>query len=99
MLATADSDIDNFEVALHAAELVDGIRIVVQLGNRRLGEELQAALPGARVLSLGETARPGFVEACVQSDVLHAFRLGSQALEVLDVSVPGGRAAASCSAA
>lgn len=85
VLAAADSDIDNLEVALHAAELAEGIRIVVQLNNARLGAELQAALPDARVLSLADRAGPGFVEACVQSDVLHAFRLGPQPLEVIDV--------------
>ena len=87
VVAAADSDIDNLEVALHAAEVAEGIRIVVSLDNARLGAELQAALPNARVLSLGDRAGPGFVEACVQSNVLHAFRLGQQPLEVLDVVV------------
>jgi Trk K+ transport system NAD-binding subunit len=87
VIATADSDIDNLEVALHAAELAEGVRIVVQLNNARLGAELQASLPNARVLSLGDRAGPGFVEACVQSDVLHAFRLGPQPLVVIDVGV------------
>lgn len=87
VVAAADSDIDNLEVALQAAEVVEGLRIVVSLNNARLGAELRAALPNAEVLSLGDRAGPGFVEACVQSDVLHAFRLGQQPLEVVDVAV------------
>jgi Trk K+ transport system NAD-binding subunit len=87
VLATGDSDIDNLEIALHAAEFVSDRRLVVQLTNPRLGEELQTALPNARVLSVGDTAGPGFVEACVQSSVLHAFRIGAQTLQVLDVAI------------
>jgi Trk K+ transport system NAD-binding subunit len=93
MMATGDSDIDNLELALHAAELVEGLQLVVQLTNPRLADELRAALPSARVLSLSGRAGPGFAEACVQSTVLHAFRLGRQSLQVIDVQVDR---AASC---
>src|SRR3954452_18770111 len=87
VVATGNSDMDNLELALHVAEFGEHIRLVVQLSNPRLRQELRGALPYACVLSVEETAGPGFVEACVQSDVLHAFRLGEQPLEVIDVQV------------
>jgi Trk K+ transport system NAD-binding subunit len=87
VLATEDSDIDNLEIALYAAELAPDARLVVSLSNERLAGELRAALPGVQVLSLEAKAGPGFVQACVQSEILHGFRAGRQPLEVLDVSV------------
>lgn len=87
VLATEDNDIDNLEIALHAAELAPEARLVISLSNERLADELRAALPGVQVLSLEAKAGPGFVQACVQSEILHGFRAGRQPLEVLDVSV------------
>ena len=44
VLATEDSDIDNLEIALYAAELAPDARLVVSLSNERLAGELRAAL-------------------------------------------------------
>lgn len=87
IIACADSDLVNLQTALLAAELAPGLRLVVRCANPQLGEQIQAALPPARVLSLAGMAGPSFVEACVRSDVLHAFRVGSEVLQVVDVPV------------
>jgi Trk K+ transport system NAD-binding subunit len=88
VIALEESDLHNLDIALLAADLVEGVRTVVRLGNARLGEQLLAALPNVQVLSLPEKAGPSFVEACVQTQVLHAFRVGGETLEVVDVSAP-----------
>jgi Trk K+ transport system NAD-binding subunit len=59
----------------------------VRVTNTQLGDQLSAALPTARVLNLAEKAGHSFVEACIRSDVRHAFRLGPEIFTVLDVPV------------
>ncbi|WP_322762677.1 NAD-binding protein [Frankia sp. Cr2] len=87
LIACHDIDLDNLETALVATEIAPELRLVVRVTNAQLGDQLGAALPTVRVLNLAEKAGHSFVEACIRSDVRHAFRLGSEIFTVVDVPV------------
>ncbi len=87
LIACHDTDLDNLETALVATEIAPEVRLVVRLANTQLGEQLSAALPTTRVLNLAEKAGHSFVEACIRSDIQHAFRLGTEVFAVVDVPV------------
>ncbi|WP_322755031.1 NAD-binding protein [Frankia sp. Cas3] len=87
LIACHDIDLDNLETALVATEIAPELRLVVRVTNAPLGDQLGAALPSVRVLNLAEKAGHSFVEACIRSDVRHAFRLGSEIFTVVDVPV------------
>ncbi|KQC35326.1 potassium transporter TrkA [Frankia sp. ACN1ag] len=74
-----EADLDNLETALLAADVAPGVRLVVSVNNPQLGDQLADALSQVRVLNLAELAGPSFVEACVRSDVTHAFTMDARA--------------------
>ncbi|EIV93036.1 NAD-binding protein [Frankia sp. QA3] len=74
-----EADLDNLETALLAAEVAPDVRLVVGVNNTQLGDQLADALSQVRVLNLAELAGPSFVEACVRSDVAHAFTMDARA--------------------
>ncbi|WP_256789551.1 NAD-binding protein [Frankia sp. AvcI1] len=74
-----EADLDNLETALLAADIAPAVRLVVSVHNPQLGGQLADALAQVRVLNLGELAGPSFVEACVRSDVTHAFTMDARA--------------------
>jgi voltage-gated potassium channel Kch len=90
VVACHESDLVNLEIALVAAEIAPDVRVVAQFANGRLGDQLVTALPAVRVLSQSEKAGPSFVEACVRSDLLHAFRVGADVFAVVGIDVDGG---------
>ncbi|WP_018637924.1 NAD-binding protein [Parafrankia elaeagni] len=75
VVACHESDLANLQTAMVTAETAPAVRLVLSIDNAQLGDQLAAALPQARVLNRAELASPGFVMACVRSDVLHAFTL------------------------
>ncbi len=74
-----EADLDNLETALLAADIAPAVRLVVSVDNPQLGDQLADALAQVRVLNLAELAGPSFVEACVRSDVTHAFTMDARA--------------------
>jgi Trk K+ transport system NAD-binding subunit len=72
-------DLANLETALVAADVAPDVRLVVNVNNAQLGDQLADAIDQARVLNLAELAGPSFVEACVRSDVTHAFTMDTRA--------------------
>ncbi|MBL7513335.1 NAD-binding protein, partial [Frankia nepalensis] len=73
--ACHDVDLDNLQTAIAAAEVAPATRLVVNIGNAQLGDQLAAAIPTARVINMAARVGPSFVEACVRSDVVHAFTM------------------------
>ncbi len=88
VIACHDIDLVNLETALLVAELAPDLRLIVRSANPQLAEQLAGALPSVRVLSLAGKAGPGFVEACLRSDVMHAFRMNGEVFEVVDARIP-----------
>ncbi|MCK9894145.1 NAD-binding protein [Frankia sp. AgB32] len=74
-----EADLPNLETALVAADVAPGVRLVVNVNNAQLGDQLADAFDQVWVLNLAELAGPSFVEACVRSDVTHAFTMGTRA--------------------
>jgi Trk K+ transport system NAD-binding subunit len=87
LIACHDLDLTNLETALGVAEMAPALRLVVQFTNPQLADQVRVALPAATVLNLAGKAGPSFVEACIRSDVLHAFRMGGETFQVADVPV------------
>ncbi|WP_018638350.1 NAD-binding protein [Parafrankia elaeagni] len=93
LVACGGSDLENLRTCLVAAEAAPGTRIVANIDNHQLGSQLQDTIAEVRVLSVGGLAGPGFVEACLQSSVIHAFAPGgtsgeAEILAVVDEDVP-----------
>ncbi|WP_462202942.1 NAD-binding protein [Frankia sp. CcWB3] len=91
-----ETDLDNLGTAMVAAETAPGVRLVVAISNRQLGDQLADALSQVRVLNRAELAGPSFVEACVRSDVTHAFpmdeRSDAEVFAVIEESIIGRHA-------
>ncbi|MCK9904070.1 potassium transporter TrkA [Parafrankia colletiae] len=93
LVACGGTDLENLRTCLVAAEAAPGIRIVANIDNPQLGRQLQDSIAEVRVLSVGGLAGPGFVEACLQSSVIHAFAPAgtsddAEILAVVDEDVP-----------
>jgi Trk K+ transport system NAD-binding subunit len=73
--ACGDLDLDNLQTAIAAAEVAPNTRLVVSIDNAQLGDQLAAAIPAATVINMADRVGPSFVEACIRSDVVHAFTL------------------------
>jgi Trk K+ transport system NAD-binding subunit len=74
--ACHDVDLENLQAALAAADVAPATRLVVNIGNAQLGDQIAAAIPTARVINTAARVGPSFVEACVRSAVVHAFTMG-----------------------
>src|ERR1700758_4441220 len=61
----AQDDIGNFHAGLRAQELHPGIRLVLAVFNRRLGEHIRGFFPDCTVLSGTAMAAPSFVAAAL----------------------------------
>ncbi|MEI7557255.1 NAD-binding protein [Candidatus Chlorohelix sp.] len=86
VIACEDNDLENLEIILAANELVPGIRTVASFFNQKIGEQIAKAVPNATVLSLSKKAGPSFVEACVNSSILHLFSLHLDDIAVVEAS-------------
>ncbi|ADP79410.1 NAD-binding protein [Pseudofrankia inefficax] len=73
--ACGDLDLDNLQTAIAAAEVAPSRRLVVSIDNAQLGDQLATAIPAATVINMADRVGPSFVEACIRSDVVHAFTL------------------------
>ncbi|SNQ45664.1 K+ transport system, NAD-binding component [Frankia canadensis] len=91
-----DADLANLQTALIAADVAPAVRLVVSVSNAQLGDQIADALDQARVLNLAELAGPSFVEACVRSDVTHAFtmddRADAEVFAAIEEEITGGGA-------
>ncbi|MCK9875943.1 NAD-binding protein [Frankia sp. Ag45/Mut15] len=74
-----ETDLETLQTALVVAEVAPRVRLVVNVNNAQLGDQLADALGQARVLNLAVLAGPSFVEACIRSAVTHAFTMGARA--------------------
>ena len=59
----ADDDVGNMHAALAAQELNPGLRLVIRMFNRRLGERIEHMFDDCTVLSSSAIAAPFFVDA------------------------------------
>ena len=79
-------------VALRLALVIEairpGLRLIVTVYNRDLGGEIRRAVPGVRVLSMGDIVAPALAAACLGPDLFSVRRAG-QRLEGIG---PGGAA-------
>ncbi|OHV59312.1 NAD-binding protein [Pseudofrankia sp. BMG5.36] len=76
--ACHDIDLENLQTALAAADVAPTTRLVVNIGNAQLGDQIAAAIPTAHVINMAARVGPSFVEACVRSDVVHAFTMDAR---------------------
>ncbi|NWJ44837.1 MAG: NAD-binding protein [Chloroflexi bacterium] len=87
VIACEDNDLENLEIILASNELVPGIRTVASFFNQKIGDQIAQAVANATVLSLSKKAGPSFIEACVNSSVLHLFNLHHDDIAVVEASV------------
>lgn len=65
LICTADSDLDNLEVALLARRLRPELRVVVQLGNESVGRAVARVTGPDTVLDVATIAAPTLAESCL----------------------------------
>ena len=78
----AQDDIGNFHAGLRAQELRPGIRIVLAVFNRRLGEHIRGFFPDCTVLSGTAMAAPSFVAAALGEPEPSHVRVSGRTLYV-----------------
>lgn len=89
----AQDDIGNFHAGLRAQELHPGLRIVLAVFNRRLGEHIRGFFPDCTVLSGTAMAAPSFVAAALGEPAPSHVRVSGRTLYVARaVDVPHGHA-------
>jgi Trk K+ transport system NAD-binding subunit len=76
------NDIGNFHAALRAQELNPGLRLVVAVFNRRLGEHIRGFFPDCTVLSGTAMAAPSFVAAALGEPAPSHIRVSGRTLYV-----------------
>lgn len=87
----AQDDIGNFHAGLRAQELNPGIRIVLAVFNRRLGEHIRGFFPDCTVLSGTAMAAPSFVAAALGEPAPSHVRVSGRTLYVARAAdVPQG---------
>lgn len=73
LIACTDSDLTNVEIALDAARLNPGIRIVVRLFDQTLASRLEAALGVHKALAMSRLAAPAFAAAALGESIRGSF--------------------------
>jgi Trk K+ transport system NAD-binding subunit len=87
----AQDDIGNFHAGLRAQELHPGIRLVLAVFNRRLGEHIRGFFPDCTVLSGTAMAAPSFVAAALSEPAPSHVRVSGRTLYVARAAdVPHG---------
>jgi Trk K+ transport system NAD-binding subunit len=87
----AQDDIGNFHAGLRAQELNSGIRLVLAVFNRRLGEHIRGFFPDCTVLSGTAMAAPSFVAAALGEPAPSHVRVSGRTLYVARAAdVPHG---------
>lgn len=76
------NDIGNFHAALRAQELNPGLRLVLAVFNRRLGEHIRGFFPDCTVLSGTAMAAPEFVAAALGEPAPSHVRVSGRTLYV-----------------
>jgi Trk K+ transport system NAD-binding subunit len=85
------NDIGNFHAALRAQELNPGLRLVLAVFNRRLGEHIRGFFPDCTVLSGTAMAAPAFVSAALSQPAPGHVRVSGRTLYVARAAdVPRG---------
>jgi Trk K+ transport system NAD-binding subunit len=78
----AQDDVGNFHAGLRAQELSPGIRLVMAVFNRRLGEHIRGFFPDCTVLSGTAMASPSFVAAALGEPAPSHVRVSGRTLYV-----------------
>ncbi|HWG00327.1 MAG TPA: NAD-binding protein [Trebonia sp.] len=87
----AQNDIGNFHAGLRAVELNRGLRLVLAVFNRRLGEHIRGFFPDCTVLSGSAMAAPAFVAAALGEPAPSHVRVSGRTLYVARATdVPSG---------
>ena len=85
------NDMGNFHAALRAQELNPGLRLVLAVFNRRLGEHIRGFFPDCTVLSGTAMAAPSFVAAALGEPAPSHVRVSGRTLYVARADdVPSG---------
>ena len=85
------NDVGNFHAALRAQELNPGLRLVLAVFNRRLGEHIRGFFPDCTVLSGTAMAAPAFVAAALGAQAPSHIRVSGRTLYVARAAdVPPG---------
>jgi Trk K+ transport system NAD-binding subunit len=82
LLAMADKDLINVEIALDAKRLRSDLPIVVRIFDQNLAGQLEAAFDIRRALAMSVLAAPHFVAAALGEQVAGAFRMDGSLLVV-----------------
>lgn len=69
-------------LALVVEDLRPGVRLIVTIYNRDLGEQLRRAVANVRVMSMADIVAPSLAAACLADDLLSVRRAGGRVLGI-----------------
>ena len=90
LVITADDDIGNLQVALAAARICPGMRVVIRMFRMELGRHIQRELPNILVLSNSRLVAPRFVGAALRDDWEQRVEVRDQELVLTPGTVVDG---------
>ncbi|MGD7706892.1 NAD-binding protein [Microlunatus sp. Y2014] len=85
-----DDDVEMIRTALAVEELSPETRLILELGNPRLGKRLPALLGDVTVMSSAELAAPSFVSAALATDDVTTFELAGRLVVAGPLARVGG---------
>lgn len=92
VIAAADDDLTNIEIALDIARLAPTVPVVVRLFDQNLARMLEKSFDVRRALAMSAIAAPVFASAALNDPLFARFRLGEASYvvaELKDARTPG----------
>jgi Trk K+ transport system NAD-binding subunit len=78
IIAAADDDLANIEIALDVAQLAPGTPVVVRLFDQNLARKLESSFDVRRALAMSALAAPVFASSALGGPLLATLRLGGR---------------------
>src|ERR1035437_6116993 len=82
VMVISRDDHASLRLALVIEGLRPGVRLIVTIYNRDLGEQLRRAVANVRVMSMADIVAPSLAAACLADDLLSVRRVGRRVLGI-----------------
>ncbi|HSR32606.1 MAG TPA: NAD-binding protein, partial [Anaerolineae bacterium] len=87
IITCTEDDLTNLGIALAAQELCEKIRVVLRMFDHDMAQKVARGFKIRTAFSTSALAAPAFARAATRSDIMHAFYVGDQLLNVSEISI------------
>jgi voltage-gated potassium channel len=90
IIPCTENDLTNLGIALSARELYQDIRVVLRMFDHDMAQRVARGFNMSTAFSTSALAAPAFARAATRSDIVHAFYIGDQLLNVSELTINAG---------